>query len=131
LLILTKKTGSSNNLLHSAGTEKDLYKITIVCLASLIPILNVYVFQALAKANKEANPNLAGAMQTIQTVLAPTLYCAEELCLILLLKDFRRTIRKFLGGIFCRQKNGNPNNSQNIIRVKPTSNGVMPTNSVP
>ena len=64
--------------------EKDFNKISIVCVNSLIPILISFVAQAIALANLD-NKVLASNMQLIQTITGPFMYCADELCLMILL----------------------------------------------
>ena len=113
IIYLNFQTDNSQTSTIHSMVEKDFNKISIVCVNSLIPILISFVAQAIALANVDNNV-LASAMQMIQTITGPFMYCADELCLMILLPEFRRIIKEFMRTITCRKNNNNNQNSRNV-----------------
>ena len=106
-----------------ASTEKDQFRILIVCFSCLfMSSFRYLIYEPIATYTSKNLSEIPRIIMTwISFFTALLSVCTEEICLLFLVHDFRKDVKKQLRRIFCFfKKSSSTNNVNSITTVSST-----------
>ena len=110
---------------NGASSEKDQFRILIVCFSCLfMSSFRYLVANRIDGTNWSEIPRKFMMWISLFTGLSTTFM--EEICLLLLVRDFRKDVKKQLRIIFCffTKKSSSTNNNVNAITIVSSTNNT-------